>query len=57
MKALIRDRRLNAGPWYTALDMNCLSGETIVRNLLLGHTTIVTLSLVFGDRPLKRPAR
>jgi mannosylglycerate hydrolase len=32
--------RINAGPWYTALDMNCLAGESIVRNLLWGHVTV-----------------
>ncbi len=27
-RKLIQDGRVNAGPWYTALDMNCLNGES-----------------------------
>jgi len=38
--ALIRAGRIDAGPWYSALDMNCLCGESIVRNLLYGHLTV-----------------
>jgi mannosylglycerate hydrolase len=38
--ALIQNGRINAGPWYTALDMNCLNGETIVRNMHWGHLTV-----------------
>ena len=34
---LMRAGRLQVGPWYTALDMNCVSGESVVRNLLIGH--------------------
>ncbi|NJL19055.1 MAG: hypothetical protein HC901_01750 [Bdellovibrionaceae bacterium] len=37
---LIRSGRINAGPWYTALDMNCIGGESIVRNMLIGHLTV-----------------
>lgn len=37
---LIRDGRINAGPWYSALDMNCLCGESIVRNMLWGHLVV-----------------
>ena len=33
----IKENRLNIGPWYTAMDMNCVNGESIVRNLLFGH--------------------
>jgi len=29
--------RLHIGPWYSAPDMNMILGESIVRNLLLGH--------------------
>jgi mannosylglycerate hydrolase len=39
-RQLIRDGRVNAGPWYTALDMNCLNGESIVRNLHWGHLVV-----------------
>lgn len=31
--------RLEIGPWYTAADCNCISGESIIRNLLMGHRT------------------
>ncbi len=34
---LIRDRRLLAGPWYTLPDEFLVSGESLIRNLLLGH--------------------
>ena len=40
LRALIQAGRINAGPWYSALDMNCLCGESIVRNLLYGHLTV-----------------
>jgi mannosylglycerate hydrolase len=36
----IQSGRIHAGPWYSALDMNCLGGESIVRNLLWGHVTV-----------------
>lgn len=39
-RKLITDGRINAGPWYTALDMNCLNGESIVRNLHWGHRVV-----------------
>lgn len=37
LSALIKEGRIDIGPWYTALDMNCLSGEAITRNILVGH--------------------
>lgn len=40
LKKYISAGRINAGPWYTALDMNCLAGESVVRNLLWGHVTV-----------------
>ncbi len=40
IRGLIRGGRINAGPWYSALDMNCLSGESIVRNMLWGHLVV-----------------
>lgn len=33
----VRAGRLEVGPWYTAPDCNCISGESIIRNLLIGH--------------------
>jgi len=38
LAALVKSGRLNAGPWYSALDMNTFSGEAVLRNLLYGHT-------------------
>ncbi len=43
---LIREGRINAGPWYSALDMNCLCGESIVRNMLWGHLVVEELGPV-----------
>lgn len=34
--AHIRSGRLNTGPWYTLPDPSALSGESLVRNLLIG---------------------
>ena len=36
----IKSGRLNAGPWYTALDMNCINGESVVRNMHWGHLLV-----------------
>ncbi|HOE65723.1 MAG TPA: glycoside hydrolase family 38 C-terminal domain-containing protein [Candidatus Hydrogenedentes bacterium] len=33
----VKKGRILVGPWYSAPDMNAISGESIVRNLLLGH--------------------
>ncbi len=33
----VGEGRLTIGPWYTAPDDNMLSGESIVRNLVVGH--------------------
>jgi mannosylglycerate hydrolase len=34
---LIRERRLGVGPWYVLPDEFLVSGESLVRNLILGH--------------------
>jgi len=39
VKKFVREGRLNVGPWYTAPDMSCISGESVLRNLLVGHKT------------------
>jgi alpha-mannosidase len=39
LTALIRAGRIQIGPWYTATDETLVSGESIVRNLLLGEQT------------------
>ena len=37
LKALVRGGRLDVGPWYTLPDEFCVGGESLIRNLLLGH--------------------
>lgn len=36
LKDTVQSGRLSIGPWYTAPDCNSISGESIVRNLLIG---------------------
>lgn len=35
---LVREGRLFVGPWFCLPDENCVGGEALIRNLLLGHT-------------------
>ncbi|MBF0196652.1 MAG: hypothetical protein HQL32_03035 [Planctomycetes bacterium] len=42
----IQEGRLSAGPWYTALDMNCITGESVVRNMHWGHLSVEELGPV-----------
>lgn len=37
LRRYVQAGRLHIGPWYSAPDMNCLSGESVTRNLLFGH--------------------
>ncbi len=37
LREYVRAQRLWIGPWYTAPDFSCVFGESIVRNLLIGH--------------------
>jgi mannosylglycerate hydrolase len=37
IKRFVQSGRLNIGPWYTAPDCNITYGESVVRNLLMGH--------------------
>jgi mannosylglycerate hydrolase len=37
IRALVKGGRLLLGPWYTLVDESLVHGESIVRNLLLGH--------------------
>lgn len=37
LKKYVKDKRLFIGPWYSAPDCFTISGESIVRNLLIGH--------------------
>ena len=40
LASLLRDGRLEAGPWYVLADELLPSGEALVRNLLLGRDTL-----------------
>jgi len=40
LSALLRDGRLEAGPWYVLADELIPGGEALVRNLLLGRQTV-----------------
>ncbi|WP_309119140.1 glycoside hydrolase family 38 C-terminal domain-containing protein [Paenibacillus sp.] len=46
---LIRDGRLVVGPWYVMPDELLLSGESLIRNLMVGHR----LAERWGGRPWK----
>ena len=37
LETLIRDGRIAVGPWYTMPDEYLVSGESLIRNLLMGH--------------------
>lgn len=37
IRQAVQNGRLSIGPWYSAPDCNCINGESIVRNLLMGH--------------------
>ena len=37
LQKFVRERRLGVGPWYVLPDEFLVSGEALVRNLLLGH--------------------
>jgi len=48
LEALIRAGRILVGPWFVMPDEGLMSGESLVRNLLLGHQ----LSREWGGRPM-----
>ncbi|HEY2026590.1 MAG TPA: glycoside hydrolase family 38 C-terminal domain-containing protein [Gemmatimonadaceae bacterium] len=48
LSTLLRERRLEAGPWYVLADELIPSGEALVRNLLAGRETVRRLR---GDPP------
>jgi len=37
IKKLVKEKRLFIGPWFCLPDEFCVSGESLIRNLLLGH--------------------
>jgi alpha-mannosidase len=38
IRKYVREERLTIGPWYTAPDCQTITGESVVRNLLMGHS-------------------
>jgi alpha-mannosidase len=46
ISALLRDRRLEAGPWYVLADELIPGGEALVRNLLAGRRALRRLGVV-----------
>ena len=48
LHAALRDRRIEAGPWYVLADMLIPGGEALVRNLLEGTRTVYE---AWGDAP------
>lgn len=53
LKKYVEEKRLWIGPWYTAPDSFYLSGESIVRNLYVGHEVAAAFGNVskFGYTP------
>jgi mannosylglycerate hydrolase len=53
LKKYVEEKRLWIGPWYTAPDCFYLNGESVVRNLLVGHEVAATFGNVskFGYTP------
>lgn len=53
LKKFVEKKRLWVGPWYTAPDCFYLSGESVVRNLLVGHEVAASFGNVskFGYTP------
>lgn len=53
LKRLVGARQLWAGPWYTAPDCFYLNGESVVRNLFVGHEVAAAFGNVskFGYTP------
>jgi len=37
IQKLVKEKRLYIGPWFCLPDEYCVSGESLIRNLLLGH--------------------
>lgn len=44
LTALLTQKRLLAGPWYTMPDENLVSGESLICNLFLGHQAVSSLT-------------
>ena len=46
IRKYVEERRLLVGPWFVLPDVFCVGGESIVRNLLLGHRIAAKLGHV-----------
>ena len=46
---LIKDQRIVVGPWYTMPDEFLVSGESLIRNLIIGHS----LAEAYGSSAMK----
>lgn len=53
LKKFVEEKRLWIGPWYTAPDCFYLNGESVVRNLYIGHEVAASFGNVskFGYTP------
>ena len=49
LRRFIREGRILIGPWYTMPDEQIVSGESLIRNLMLGHEK----SKSYGGKPWK----
>lgn len=49
LRNLIKEGRVLAGPWYVQPDELIVSGESLIRNLMMGHR----LTAKWGGKPLK----
>ncbi|MDO8585958.1 MAG: glycoside hydrolase family 38 C-terminal domain-containing protein [Armatimonadota bacterium] len=49
LEKFISNGQLEVGPWYTAPEEHNINGESIVRNLVMGHR----LAKEFGGKPMK----
>lgn len=49
LRKLIEDGRIVVGPWYTMPDEYLLSGESLIRNLMIGHD----LAKEYGAKSMK----
>ncbi len=49
LRRLMKARRITAGPWYLQPDEQLVSGESLVRNLLIGHRMAADFGAVMKE--------
>ena len=49
LEKFVKNGQLEVGPWYTAPEEHNINGESIVRNLVMGHR----VTREFGGKPMK----